>query len=101
KMRQDKQKRAAEEEAEGSADIVASKQKDAHKTKPGKYLALDCEMVEVGGSANPRNALARVSIVNYHQHTLMDLYVKPDEPVTDYRTAISGITPTLLNSPNA
>ncbi|RPA80442.1 ribonuclease H-like protein [Ascobolus immersus RN42] len=99
KLRQDGQKQAQDQKTQ--ADAEAAGPKETHKTKPGRYLALDCEMVEVGGSGNPRNALARVSIVNYHEHVLLDLYVKPDEPVTDYRTAISGITPALINSPDA
>lgn len=57
---------------------------------PGKYLAIDCEMVGVGFNGCI-SALARVSIVNYHGHCLLDSYVTPQEPVTDYRTWVSGI----------
>lgn len=61
----------------------------------GKYLAIDCEMVGVGETDS---ALARVSIVNYHGHQIYDSFVQPKEPVTDYRTFVSGITPQLLRS---
>lgn len=37
--------------------------------------------------------LARVSIVNQNGQILMDKYVKPTEPVVDYRTKYSGIRP--------
>ena len=52
-------------------------------------LALDCEMVGVG--LNRSNALARCSVVNYNGDVVVDIYVKPEEPVTDYRTKWSGI----------
>ena len=62
----------------------------------GKYIALDCEMVGVGPNPNDESALARVSIVNYHGEQVYDSFVLPKEGVTDYRTAVSGITPALL-----
>ena len=64
----------------------------------GKYIAIDCEMVGVGPTPDTDSALARVSIVNYHGHQLYDSFVKTKEPVTDYRTFVSGITPQLLQS---
>lgn len=62
----------------------------------GKYIALDCEMVGIGPTPDTDSQLARVSIVNYHGQQLYDSYVLPQIPVTDYRTAISGITPSCL-----
>ena len=64
----------------------------------GKYIAVDCEMVGVGPDPDNDSALARVSIVNYHGHQLYDSFVLPKEPVTDYRTFVSGITPHLLET---
>ena len=64
----------------------------------GKFIAIDCEMVGVGPTPDTDSALARVSIVNYHGHQLYDSFVRPKEPVTDYRTFVSGITPQLLQS---
>jgi len=58
----------------------------------GKYVAIDCEMVGVGPNGI-ESALARVSIVNYHGAVLLDEYVRPQERVTDFRTAVSGILP--------
>lgn len=63
--------------------------------KPGKYLALDCEMVGTGPPPASDNVLARVSIVNYHGEQIYDSYVQavPGVEVTDYRTFVSGIRP--------
>ncbi|KAF1810393.1 ribonuclease H-like protein [Eremomyces bilateralis CBS 781.70] len=60
---------------------------------PGKYVSLDCEMVGTGPPPNTISIPARVSIVNYHLHVLLDVYVLPTVPVTDYRTHVSGILP--------
>lgn len=57
-----------------------------------KRIAMDCEMVGVGFQAK-NHMVARVSLVNEMGHILMDRYVKPREPVVDYRTAVSGIRP--------
>ena len=64
----------------------------------GKYVAIDCEMVGVGPDPDKESALARVSVVNYHGQQIYDSFVLPKEPVTDYRTYVSGITPQLLRS---
>ena len=53
-------------------------------------LAIDCEMVGTG-QGGVRSVLARCSIVNQHGVVVYDKYVKTDEPVTDYRTSVSGI----------
>ncbi|XP_069333176.1 RNA exonuclease 4 isoform X1 [Eulemur rufifrons] len=60
-----------------------------------KALAMDCEMVGVGPKGQESIA-ARVSIVNQFGRCVYDKYVKPTEPVTDYRTAVSGILPENL-----
>ena len=55
-----------------------------------KAVAMDCEMVGVGANGK-QDMLARVSIVNSTGHCVYDEYVLPREPVTDYRTHVSGI----------
>jgi RNA exonuclease 4 len=52
------------------------------------FVALDCEMVS---TENDKNCLARVSIVNMECEVLLDLFVKPDEKVVNYRTFVTGI----------
>lgn len=60
---------------------------DANATN---VVALDCEMVGVGPEGR-KDALARVSVVNYAGDVLYDTFVKPGEAVTDYRTRWSGV----------
>lgn len=60
--------------------------------RPGKYLALDCEMVGVGIEGQ-ESSLARVSLVNYHGAVQMDVFVRQRERVIDYRTQFSGVRP--------
>ncbi|KAL3426032.1 RNA exonuclease [Phlyctema vagabunda] len=58
----------------------------------GKYVAMDCEMVGVGGDED-RSVLARVSIVNFHGTQIYDSFVRPKEFVTNWRTHVSGVSP--------
>ncbi|KAK2001652.1 exonuclease [Colletotrichum falcatum] len=58
----------------------------------GKYIAMDCEMVGVGQGGH-ESVLARVSIVDFHGRQVYDSYVRPQERVTDWRSAVSGILP--------
>ncbi|KAI0960754.1 hypothetical protein AcV7_000050 [Taiwanofungus camphoratus] len=60
--------------------------------QPGKYLALDCEMVGVGLEGK-ESSLARVSLVNYHGAVQLDVFVRQRERVVDYRTQFSGVRP--------
>ncbi|XP_020389456.1 apoptosis-enhancing nuclease-like isoform X1 [Rhincodon typus] len=57
---------------------------------PAKYVAIDCEMVGTGPCGRV-NEMARCSIVNYQGLVIYDKYVKPKQPITDYRTRWSGI----------
>lgn len=56
---------------------------------------MDCEMVGVGPQGEESIA-ARVSLVNQYGKCVYDKYVKPSQPVTDYRTPVSGIRPESL-----
>ncbi|KAM6500892.1 Ribonuclease H-like domain containing protein [Amanita muscaria] len=64
--------------------------------QPGKYLAIDCEMVGIGIDGL-ESSLARVSIVNYHGVVQLDEFVQQREKVVDYRTQYSGIRAHDLN----
>jgi RNA exonuclease 4 len=59
------------------------------------YVALDCEMVGVG-TDGLRSMLARVTLIDWNGKTILDQYIQPTETVTDYRTFISGVTPSDL-----
>lgn len=52
-------------------------------------------------SNSTRSSLARVSIIDYHGHILLDTFVIQRETVTDYRTAVSGVRPADVHGPNA
>ena len=73
---------------------------DLTDEEKSRYVALDAEMVGVGpGGYHSR--LARISLVNYDGETIFDTLVKVLEPVTDYRTFVSGITAKDLESDSA
>ncbi|KAK5084219.1 hypothetical protein LTR05_005295 [Lithohypha guttulata] len=58
--------------------------------------SVDCEMVQTCDDAT---SLARVSIVSYPDgKTIIDKYVKPAQPITNYFTQFSGITPEILEN---
>ena len=56
-------------------------------------IALDCEMVL---TTSGQRELARITVINQQFDTLYDTYVLPSNPVVDYLTQWSGITPDLL-----
>ncbi|KAJ4462877.1 putative exoribonuclease Rex4 [Paratrimastix pyriformis] len=64
------------------------------ETEPTNLISLDCEMVGCG--SDDRSVLARVSMVNYHGNKIYDSFVRVPERITDFRTHVSGITPTSL-----
>jgi len=72
---------------------AGSSSSTASRTESGRYVAMDCEMVGVGGGERESSALARVSIVNFHGHCVLDCFVRPKEKVTDWRTWVSGVSP--------
>ena len=53
------------------------------------YLAMDCEMV---GTITGESVAARVVLIDWRGRTVLDIYVKPDVEIADYRTFVSGIT---------
>jgi len=53
------------------------------------------------GPRGCQSALARVTIVSWDHYILFDTYIKVEEPVTDYRTFVSGIRPLDLKSDKA
>ncbi|KAI5082821.1 hypothetical protein GOP47_0002564 [Adiantum capillus-veneris] len=55
-------------------------------------VALDCEMVG-GGPDGSVDLCARVCIVDESENVLLNTYVKPELPVTDYRFGFTGVHP--------
>ena len=64
------------------------------------YVALDCEMVGVGPGGYT-SALARVCIIGWDEEVVLDTFVKVSEPITDYRTFVSGVRKEDLESDQA
>lgn len=97
-----KSQRVEREDADLDALISLVKnggQKVVHEAtgEKTKEVAMDCEFVGVG-SDSTRNALARVSIVNFYGDVLIDTFVRPTERVTDFRTHVSGVHPKALRT---
>jgi RNA exonuclease 4 len=70
---------------------------DLTDEKKSRYVALDCEMVGVGRNGS-QSALARVTLIDWNADILLDCFVRPEQPVVDYRTFVSGITREDLES---
>ncbi|KAI8385602.1 hypothetical protein BD560DRAFT_452573 [Blakeslea trispora] len=69
-------------------------EKPRSEGQPKRIIAVDCEMVlTVKGSA-----LARITLIDEDGSVLLDEMVKPDQPVIDYLTKYSGITPADLKT---
>lgn len=75
---------------------IATTNRNFNKSKTLSPVGLDCEMVGVGDEKS--SALARCSVVSHEGDVLYDVYVKPDKPITDYRTQWSGIRPKHMNN---
>ncbi|KAI1202175.1 ribonuclease H-like domain-containing protein [Nemania serpens] len=90
--------------AVSSTDIAQDKRRVNEGLAPGievgKYIAIDCEMVGIGPGGQD-HMVARVSCVDFHGKQVYDSFVLPREPVTDYRTAITGISASTLRAPSA
>lgn len=79
-------------ESAAGANSIENNKDSKRAQDIGKYLAMDCEFVGVGLEGK-ESALARLSMVNYFGHVILDVFVKPREKVTDWRTWVSGIKP--------
>lgn len=75
-------------------DYMFSKEKYGEVTERSPLYAVDCEMIQTKAS---KMDLARVSIVDENLQVVLDTYVKPWSPVTNYVTPFSGITKEILD----
>jgi RNA exonuclease 1 len=57
--------------------------------KSTRMLSIDCEMVTCEDGSQ---ALVRVGAVDRDLKVVLDKFVKPDKPVIDYKTDITGVT---------
>ncbi|OCK85115.1 hypothetical protein K432DRAFT_439536 [Lepidopterella palustris CBS 459.81] len=58
-------------------------------------VTMDCEMCK---TAEDRFELTRISLVAWDGSVILDELVKPENPITDYVTAYSGITEAMLEN---
>lgn len=82
-----------------SAGSVPEKDiEDGAVTAGRKILSMDCEMCITSpkGQTPQVFSLTRVSIIDWDGKVVLDEYVKPADPITDYLTPYSGITPASL-----
>eukprot|EP00917_Polyrhabdina_sp_WS-2016_P009566 GHVP01021146.1.p1 GENE.GHVP01021146.1~~GHVP01021146.1.p1 ORF type:complete len:570 (+),score=99.15 GHVP01021146.1:179-1711(+) len=63
------------------------------KDKQYKGFALDCEMVS---GVDNEELVAKISIVDWTGSAVMNEIIRPDQPIKDYRTSITGVTAQML-----
>jgi len=63
-------------------------------TETSPMFSIDCEMVQ---TAKCVHELAKICVMDSDFKVLFTSYVKPDQPVTNYLTKFSGITPQILS----
>ena len=69
----------------------ANKKQEVNLPAESQFVALDCEMVGIG-PGRYQSSVARVTLIDWNEHVLFDQHVQQTQPVTDYRTFVSGIT---------
>jgi len=95
-----KKNRNTKSKLENSPRKITVEVESISEEEKSRYVGIDCEMVGCGVGGY-HSALARVSIVNWDGDVVLDKFVRVEEEVTDYRTFVSGITASDLNSPHA
>jgi len=66
---------------------------------PGKYVAVAAQVVYYG-IVSRLPMVAKVVVVDYRGNIILDTLVRPTQPISDYRTAETGLQPvTFANAP--
>ncbi|KAF9179325.1 hypothetical protein BGZ51_005711 [Haplosporangium sp. Z 767] len=72
---------------------IETEQKENSQTSvPKKMIAMDCEMCRTTAGSE----LTRISLINEEGETIYDELVMPENPIVDYLTQYSGMTPERL-----
>ncbi|KAL4567204.1 hypothetical protein LXL04_022780 [Taraxacum kok-saghyz] len=69
--------------------VTTKERKKAKANRSNEMVAIDCEMVLCEDGTD---ALVRVCVVDRELKVKLDELVKPDKPVADYKTNITGVT---------
>jgi RNA exonuclease 1 len=79
-------------------DAPADQIEEGSLTQGRKVLAMDCEMCITSpeGVTPQVFSLTRISIIDWDGQVVLDEFVKPENPITNYLTQYSGITPEML-----
>lgn len=75
------------------ADFRLSKKEYKAVSASSPMFALDCEMCQTSLGVHE---ITRVSVVNEQCESVYETFVKPDNKITNYMTAFSGITAEML-----
>ncbi|KAI3913904.1 hypothetical protein MKW92_051689 [Papaver armeniacum] len=89
----------------GSPDDILSRMSNMGinsdgRTRAPQAFALGCKMVG-GGSDGSLNLCARVCLIDEDKRVVLQAYVKPLIPVTNYRYETTGVRPEYLRNSNA
>lgn len=89
----------------GSPDDILSRMSNMGlnsdgRTRAPQAFALGCKMVG-GGSDGSLNLCARVCLIDEDKRVVLQAYVKPLIPVTNYRYETTGVRPEYLRDSNA
>ncbi|GBF98549.1 small RNA degrading nuclease [Raphidocelis subcapitata] len=58
---------------------------------PALYYSIDVECVATGRDHNTRS-VAQIALVDQYERLVLNLYVRPEQPVVSYLTALTGLT---------
>lgn len=64
---------------------------------PPKFYSIDVECVATGNDHNAR-AVGQISLVDEYERVLLNIYVRPEEPITSYLTPLTGLTKEMLDT---
>lgn len=66
-------------------------------TPANTYYSIDVECVATGKLHGDR-AVAQVALVDQWENVILNIYVKPDKPITSYLYDLTGLTPEILEN---
>lgn len=66
-------------------------------TTPPKFFSIDVECVATGTDHNARS-VGQISLVDEYERVLLNIYVKPDQPVASYLSPLTGLDSQVLDT---